>query len=533
MNISARNDERIMPFFVEDTMIVRSLSHAATLILAAGTLSMATSAQTFPTGDPVIKRIWAEGMENSQLYPLAQALLDSIGPRLPGSPGNDAAVQWLLSQYERWGISARKEQFGTWLGWRRGITHVDLIAPRVRTLEGTMLAWSPGTGGPVEGGAVIFPDLPDEAAFRSWLPAVRGKFVLLSFPEPTCRPDEVWERLATPESFERLTDSRNAGRRAWNDRFRKVGARRPTDVMSAIEEAGALGILTSLWSEGWGVNKVFYTETSRVPALDLSCEDYGLVFRLAENGQAPQIRLESESEFLGETPVFNVVAEMRGTEKPDEYVVLSAHVDSWDAASGATDNGTGTVMMLEAMRVLHLAYPSPKRTILVGHWGSEEVGLVGSGAFREDHPEVMEGLHALFNQDNGTWRIDYLKAQGLVGAGEHFGRWFSKIPLEIAQHIDLDIPGTPGQGSDHMSFTCAGAPGFRLQSHYPEYRQYTWHTNRDTFDKIVFDDLMNNATLAAMVAYLASEDTAQMPRDRLVPTEGEWPSCFPPRRSMP
>jgi hypothetical protein len=512
--------------------LIRTISAFA--LLVSGTVVTVADAQTFPTDDPVVQQIWAEGMENSQTYALAQALLDSIGPRLPGSPGNDAAVEWLLAKYEAWGISARKEQFGTWRGWTRGVTHIDLIAPRVRTLEGTMLAWSPATNGAVEGDVVVFPDLPNEAALHSWLPTVQDKFVLLSFPEPTCRPDEVWAELATPESFERLQQAREAGRRSWNQRFSNVGARRSTEVIAAIDQAGALGIFTSRWSAGWGVNKVFSTQTQHIPALDLSCEDYGLVYRLAENGQAPRVRLNAESEDIGERPVFNVIAELRGTEKPDEYVVLSAHLDSWDAASGATDNGTGTTMMLEAMRVLHTSYPNPKRTILVGHWGSEEMGLVGSNSFREDHPEVMDGLHALFNQDNGTWRIDYLKAQGLTGAGEYFGAWFSKLPLEIAQHIELDIPGTPGRGSDHMAFTCAGAPGFRLQSHYPEYRQYTWHTNRDTFDKIVFDDLKNNATLAATLAYLASEDTELMPRDRLSLTaQQQWPRCGTPRRSMP
>lgn len=511
-----------------------------TAVIAIAGLTAAAShpgsAQTFPTDDPVIRRIWSEAMDHSQTYSLAQALLDSIGPRLPGSPANDAAVEWLLAQYGRWGITARKEQFGTWIGWRRGITHIDLVNPRVRTLEGTMMSWSPGTEGPIEGEVVILPNLPDAAALNDWLPSVAGKFVLVAAPEPTCRPDEVWEELATEESLEEMRAARDAARASWSARLSNIGARYSEHAARVMEDAGGslAGVLTSRWSAGWGVNKVFEAPTNRIPVVDLSCEDYGLVFRLAENGQGPRVRLQAESEFLGEVPVFNVVAELPGTEKPDEYVVLSAHVDSWDAASGATDNGTGTIMMLEAMRVLHLAYPDPKRTILVGHWGSEELGLVGSSAFREDHPEVMRGLHALFNQDNGTWRIDYMKAQGLAGAGAHFGRWFSALPFDIARHIRLDIPGTPGTGSDHMAFTCAGLPGFRLQSHYPEYRQYTWHTNRDTFDKIVFDDLKNNASLAAMLAYLASEDPELMTRERIGLPQGlQWPRCSPPRRSRP
>jgi len=472
-------------------------------------------------------------MENSEAYPLAQALLDPIGPRLTGSPEHNAAIDWILGKYEEWGISARREQYGTWDGWERGITHIDLIEPRVRTLEGITLAWSPGTNGPVEGDAVLLPEVSSRAEFDAWLGTVRGKFVMTSVAEPTCRPDDVWERLATPESFAHLQESRDAARAAWNARLAPAGFRRVSEIIGAVESAGALGILTSRWSAGWGVNKVFNSVTDNIPSLDLSCEDYGLVFRLAENGQGPRIRLEAESESLGEVPAYNVIGEIRGTEKPDEYVVLSAHLDSWDAASGATDNGTGTITMLEAMRILRQVYPNPKRTIIVGHWGGEELGLVGSGAFAEDHPEVIDGLQAAFNQDNGTWRIEYIRMMGFTGAGEHFADWFSKIPNEITRHIELDIPGVPERGgSDHMSFVCHGAPGFRLQSHYPSYRQYTWHTNRDTFDKIVFDDLKNNATLTAMLVYLASEDPERLPRDqRVLPNDEEWPRCYPPRRS--
>ncbi|MCA9739842.1 MAG: M20/M25/M40 family metallo-hydrolase, partial [Gemmatimonadetes bacterium] len=205
----------------------------------------------------------------------------------------------------------------------------------------------------------------------------------------------------------------------------------------------------------------------------------------------------------------------------------------------ATDNGTGTIMMLEAMRILKATYPNPRRTLLVGHWGGEEQGLVGSGAFAADHPDVVGNLQAAFNQDNGTWRIDFIRMQGFTGAGAHFGRWLSAVPDEITEHIELDIPGVPETGgSDHMSFICVPAAGFRLQSSYPDYRQYTWHTNLDTYDKVVFDDLRNNATLAAMLAYQASEDPERVPVDqRVLPTDertgrpGTWPQCRPPRRS--
>lgn len=516
---------------------MRSWLNRAIPILAIALLPQAAPAQTFPTDDPVIRRIWEEGMTGrSQVARLSQVLLDSIGPRLSGSPGFAAATDWLMGRYAAWGVPARKEKYGTWRAWRRGHTHLDLIAPRQRTLEGMILAWSPGTARPVEGDVILAPDLADSAAFRAWLPNAKGRFVLWSPAEITCRPDENWERLARPASVARMKAERDSLRREWQRRIQRLGR----GAIAALDDAGAAGLISSLWSAGWGVNKVFDAPTRKIPALDVSCEDYGLLHRLASNNQGPRLRLDARSEDLGESPMFNVVAELKGTEKPDEYVLLGAHLDSWDGASGATDNGTGTIMMLEAMRLLKAAYPNPKRTILVGHWGAEEQGLIGSRAFAEDHPEVITGLQTAFNQDNGTWRIEYIRMMGLTGAGAHFGRWLSRLPAEMESLIDLDLPGEPERGgSDHMSFLCAGAPSFRLQSHYPDYRQYTWHTNRDTWDKVILDDLRNNASLAAMLAYLAAEDPERVPRDRRVLPTGPggqpsaWPTCHVARRTAP
>ncbi len=507
----------------------------AAIVGAALVCAPTAGAQTFPTTDPVIKRMWAEGMaEGSQAYRLAQVLLDSIGPRLTGTPGHRNAMDWALRMYAAWGIPARREQYGTWRSWRRGRTHIDLVAPRPRTLEGTMLGWSPGTRGAVDGDVILLPDVADSMAFEAWLPQSRGKFVMTSFAEPTCRPDEKWVELARPATVERMRASRDTARRAWQGRIQRAGQ----NVQRRLDAAGAAGLLTTIWSAGWGVNKIFTTATTRAPALALSCEDYGLLFRLAENRQRPRIRLDADAQFLGEQPIFNVIAEIKGSEKPNEYIVLSAHFDSFDSASGATDNGTGTITMMEAMRIIKAAYPNPKRTIVVGHWGGEEQGLIGSNAFAADHPEIVSGLQASFNQDNGTWRIDYIRMQGFAEAGTSFGKWMSKVPNEISENIRLDIPGVPERGgSDHMSWICRGAPGFRLQSHYPEYRQYTWHTDRDTFDKVVFDDLKNNATLTAMLAYMASEDPERVSRARReLPPDADgkptpWPSCPQLRRS--
>ena len=530
--------------------------------LAAAALALSApeaAAQNFPTDDAVLRRIWTEGMDRSQVERLAQALMDSIGPRLTGTPGFTAAADWAIATYQGWGVTARKEQYGTWRGWRRGTSHIDLIQPRVRTLEGIILGWSPGTprGRPVEAPVILLGDAADSAAFQAWLPQVRGKVVAVSFPQPTCRPNGEWERFAAPPAgagfgpfgggpaaptvWDRVRQARAAADSAWTRRLTKAGVTGQT-LPGVLERAGAVGILTSTWSGGYGATRIFQARTEAIPTWDLSCEDYGLVARLTERGQGPVVRMQADAEFLGEVPTYNTIAEIPGTEQPTEYVMLSAHYDSWDASSGATDNGTGSVTMLEAMRILKAAYPNPKRTILVGHWSGEEQGLNGSRAFVADHPEVVEGLQALFNQDNGTGRVVNVSAQGLVDATAHLGRWFARVPNEITRHIRLDFPGTPGGGgSDYASFICSGAPAFSLSSTGFDYGMYTWHTNRDTFDKLVFDDLKNNATLTAMLVYLASEDPERVPRERreLFPVSpnsgqpGSWPACREAQRSPP
>lgn len=509
-----------------------SLAVAVLTILAAP----AANAQAFRTDNPVVRAMWAEGMERSQVERLAQVLMDSIGPRLSGSPGFASAVDWLLATYSSWGVSARREQYGTWRSWRSGTAHVDLIAPRVRTLDARLLAWSVGTGGrAIEGDVVVLPRVASDAEASAFLQTVRGRFVLASAPEVMCRPDQDLERLARPATVERIRAQRRDAAADWAARLRGFGGQ--AQLQRRLDESGAAGILTMTWSGGWGVNKIFSTSAERVPAFDVSCEDYGLLYRLASNRQGPRLRVSADAQPGAETPMFNVIAELRGTELPDEYVVLSAHLDSWHAASGATDNGTGTIMMLEAMRILRAAYPNPRRTIVVGHWGGEEQGLNGSNAFLTDHPEVVAGLQAAFNQDNGTWRIEHLQAQGFLHAGGNLARWISQIPAELTESIRLDFPGQQeNPGSDHSSFICRGIPGFRLQSHYAEYRQYTWHTNLDTFDKIVLDDLRTNATLVAMLAWAASEDRERVPRERALLTgpggqPRSWPPCGAVRRT--
>jgi hypothetical protein len=512
---------------------------AICILFGIPTASLAAQKPTPALPDPVIQRIWSEGMEHSRLPALAHVLLDSIGPRLAGSPAMDAGRRWLLATYEAWGIPARNERYGSWKGWQRGVSHVDMLSPRVRSLEGTLLAWSRGTRGAVTAPAVLLPEVHDQAAFDAWLPAARGKLVLISAAEPSCRPSASWERWGLPESVERDRAARSLSDSLWKTRLRFAGGSLDS-VGARLGRAGAAGVITAYWSGGWGTTKVFDAPVGGPPAFVLGCEDYGLVYRLAESGTAPVLRVEGDARELGEVPVFNTIAEMKGSEKPDEYVLLSAHFDSWDGASGATDNGTGTLIMLEAMRLLRTAYPHPKRTIIVGHWGGEEQGHNGSRSFAVDHPEIVQKIYAGFNHDYGTGRIERIALEGFVDAGEHVARWLSRVPLELGAGVGMENPGLPGPGgSDYATFDCRGIPVFNLISTDWDYDDYTWHTNRDSFDKISFDDLERSATLVAMLAYQASEDPRAFSRAQrqLFPVDeqtgkaGSWPSCGAPDRS--
>lgn len=491
------------------------------------------------TTEEIVEAIQKEANENSQLEPLAHHLMDVIGPRLVGTPQMKNANDWAVQKYAEWGITAKNEEWGKWKGWKRGVTHVDLVSPRVVSLSGMQLAWSPSTSRKgITAELIALPTVSDSLAFAKWLPQVKGKLVLVSMHQPTGRPDYNWEEFATEESFEKMKTDRDTQQKAWGANLRNTGYSSRT-INKALEAAGAVGIVQSRWSKGFGANKIFSAGTDKIPAVDLSLEDYGMLYRMVKSGVNPKIKVVAESEDLGTVPTFNTIATIPGKELPNEYVILSAHFDSWDGATGATDNGTGTITMMEAARILKKVYPNPKRTIIVGHWGSEEQGLNGSRAFVEDNPDIVAGLQAAFNQDNGTGRVVNISGQGFLHAYDYIGRWLEAVPKDITKHIETNFPGNPARGgSDYASFVAAGAPAFSLSSLNWSYWNYTWHTNLDTYDKIVFDDVRNNAILTAIMAYMASEDPEKTSREKAVlginsrsGKKGEWPVQRSPERN--
>ena len=320
--------------------------------------------------DKIIDNIVDEVTNNSQVETLAHELFDLIGPRLVGTPQMKNAHDWAVKKYEKWGVSARLHQWGVWRGWERGITHIDMLEPRIRTLAGRQLAWSPSTSKRgITAEVTKVPKVEDKSEFDQWLKTVKGKFVLVSQNQITGRPDYQWEEYATQESFDKMKEERSKLSREWYSNVSKTGYGY-RDINKAFEDAGAVGLISSYWSRAFGANKIFSARTDKIPNVDLNLEDYTMLYRMVENGSTPKVKIISTSKELGEMPTFNTIAEIKGVEKPDEYVMLSAHFDSWDGGQGTTDNGTGTLVMMEAMRVLKKFYPNPKRTIMVGHWGT-------------------------------------------------------------------------------------------------------------------------------------------------------------------
>lgn len=505
-------------------MMKKKLRTLLSLFLVVGAVHVQAQEQ-------MVENIVKEANENSKLEEIAHELMDVVGPRLVGTPEMKNAHDWAVEKYASWGISAENEQYGTWRAWQRGITHIDMVEPRVSSLTGQQLAWSPSTKKRgVEAEVVILPEASSPEEFKKMISDVKGKFVLTSMHQPTGRPVHDWEKWATEESWEKMQKNVKETNNAWRQRIKNTGYS-SRELPKALEEAGAAGIVSSYWSRGFGANKIFGAYTEDIPSVDVSLEDYGMLYRLAESGHTPKLKIVAQSKDLGEAPTFNTIARIEGTEKPEEYVILSAHFDSWDGGTGATDNGTGTMVMMEAMRILKKLYPNPKRTIIAGHWGSEEQGLNGSRAFVKDHPEIVENMQVSFNQDNGTGRVVRIGGQGFLHAYDYINRWLAPVPENIKGEIETTFPGTPsGGGSDYASFVAANALGIGLSSLSWSYWNYTWHTNLDTYDKIVFDDVRSNVILTAIMTYMASEDPektstekAVLPLDKRTGEQMKWP----------
>lgn len=487
-----------------------------------------------------LDQIMFSARERSEVRSMGYILFDVIGPRLTGTRGYDAAAAWLLKRYADFRIDAWRDTVGTWPSWNRGYAHIDLVNPRPRSLRGTLLAWSPGTGGfDVEAEVVLLPLFTDSAEFVRWLPEAHGKFVLMSAPSVTCETAATRRAFASALAASESEIAQYSTRIEWSPKnVRGTGFpfTRSTGALGRrLDIAGVAGIITHTSSRDFNGYQIHETDNTRAVAIALGCEDYGLLLRSANAGAKPVLRVNATAQFDGHRALYNVLATISGSSRSGEFVILSAHLDSWDGASGAVDNGTGTIVVAEAMRILKEVYPRPSRTIMAGHWTGEEQDLIGSRAFTEDHPDWVDRTQALFNVDNLAGRISVVNPSGFPDAAQKLTLWIQHFPPGIADELHIPGDGLPPRGaSDDAAFACHGIPAIGLTTIGRSNGGLTWHTDRDTSDHVAFDDLEFNAAVLAMLAFFASEADDQISRSRPSRIGGfAWPHCEIAERVRP
>src|SRR5690606_11810417 len=259
--------------------------------------------------------------------------------------------------------------------------------------------------------------------------------VLITQNQDYGRSDYQYKEFGTEETYKKITDQKKSDAEAWKKSMELTGYTNNT-LPAFLEENGAVAIAISNWTGIMGSNRIFGAKTKNIPMIDIANESYQQLYRLAESGKAPKLSIDVQSKSKGNAPVSNTIAEIKGKERPKEYVILSAHLDSWDGGQGATDNGTGVITVMEAARMLQKFYPDNKRTILICLWGSEEQGLNGSRAFVEDHPEIVENTQAVFNFDSGTGRITRINGGGFEKSYDYLSRWLNPVPENIKKEIE-------------------------------------------------------------------------------------------------
>ena len=481
-------------------------------------------------------KIRQEATTNSQILSTLHQLTDVYGPRLTGSPNLEAAGRWAVEQMEAWGLTnghLEPFDFGH-PGWLNERLSAHLVAPVKDTLVCEVVAWTPGTDGPVRGEVyqMTVPSRPTAEEFNAHLArhreAVRNKIILagehvqvaVTLSGPARRREEAQLRQefnAPPPRPAAPRADRPGGPVADQDeplRRREVEQR----LAAFLREAGALVRVTDAGRDH-GQIRAFsnrtYESSQVVPTVVMRNEDYGRIARLLEHGSQP---VELEFDIVNRTypegrTVYNAIAEIPGSDRADEVIMLGGHLDSWHAATGATDNAVGVTVMMEAARILAAIGVQPLRTIRVVLWGGEEQGLLGSQAYVKEHYGTAEEPKADHDKFGGYFNID--SGTGRARGATVFGPSEAAEILQevLAPFADLGVVGARPTlsrrrgGSDHTSFNEAGLPGISMRQDPIQYGTYTWHTNLDTYERVVEQDTIASAiTVAAAVYHLAMRD---------------------------
>jgi hypothetical protein len=456
------------------------------------------------------RRIMALARKDSRVLARLGYLCDQVGPRLTGSAALNRAGTWALQEMKRVGLdNVHLEPWTIPEGWQRGPATARLIEPdNGRALSLASLGWHPGTPGKIKGDVVSV-----RARNLKELEAYRGKLkgaIVLSGPPARVRSlnqiDQPLMRAFVQQKGPRVSFAEmRALRRARADFLVKEGA------AAVLQDAGKpLGLLVT--TGGWQGSERPSTR-NRLPSLFVAHNHYEMLYRLASRPAPARTRLELEvsNHFLpGPLRVFNTLGEIRGAEKPDEYVVVGAHLDSWDLGQGATDNGTGTAVVLEAARLLARCGTRPRRTIRFVLFTGEEQGLHGSRAYVAGHKDELPRTSACLVHDTGTGRVRGIGCGGRPAIQALFQReLYALAGLGVT-----DFRRRSMGGSDHASFDRGGVPGFMLVQEPAGYF-LSHHTQADTLDRAREADLIQGAQVLAVTAMRIANLDALLPRERV------------------
>jgi carboxypeptidase Q len=481
------------------------------LLLAGAPVTAQTQVDTAGSGALI-----AEAMNHSELMANLQHLSDAIGPRLTGSPAMRRANDWTAGRFEAYGLTARLEPYSFGVTWERGPVTLQLLVPFTRAITAHSWAWTSGTRGKPVAGPVVLADLSTPDSLAKYKGKVRGAWVLPRSAYPLWNPDGP--RMTADDSI-RLAERLRLRNQATADTSPPaVLARRQfnIDLPYVLKSAGALGTLLdgskehALMTMSGSPNR-----RSPLPNLVIAHEDYAMLERQVRTGLAPRLSARVENTF-GRTRVqqWNTVAELRGSERPGEVVILGAHLDSWDLGTGVTDNGTGSMAVLEAARVIARSGLRPKRTIRFVLFSGEEEGLLGSRAYAAAHAGEADSIQAVLVLDNGTGAIT---GQALQGRTELAGLWKDLLAPVTALGAD-SVRDASKSGTDHLSFLPYGVPGFNFDQ-LPRGYDHTHHSQSDTFDHAVADDLKQAAAVMAVTAYELANLPELLPRGPKRPPE--------------
>lgn len=540
-------------------MLQRVIASLAGLGLVVVTLS-AAQAPAEPIDTAANAKIRAEGMERSKVMWIEHYLADVYGPRPIGSPNQKAAAEWAVKTMTSWGMAnAHLEPF-TWrgIGWLPGRATGFITSPVRANLKFEALPWSPSTNGTVSGEVVSVapPDSPTDADLTAYLasvaPKIKGHIVMagappavpVNFTEPQKRipEDQARARYSGDPNAGRGRGGRGGGRGApapvaeghlspqqVNQRLAQFLRDNPPALRLVAQGGGRIpGVIVAQN----GAGQIYDDTTPQSPAVILRTDDYGRIFRIIADGTPVSVEFNVQNQYFPEGKTSYVtVAEIPGTDKADEVVMLGGHLDSWTSATGATDNAIGCAIMMEAARILEATGLKPRRTIRVALWSGEEEGELGSLDYVKRHFGSAESPTADYAKLDAYWNID--DGTGLVRGASVFGP--PAAAAVVAQYLKpFEEWGVFGAnpssarvegGSDNGAFAVAGLPGIGAQQDPIEYNSTTWHTNLDTYERIVPDDVMKNAVITASVVLGLANREAMLPRF----PAGEMPAIPPAR----